>query len=227
MKLTKRKGFNFFRSYYDVYNELEPKDKVAFMDALLDMQFQGVKPKGLTGMAKFAYISQTNSIESQVKGYEDKTKTKLNPNQGGKNTPTVGGKNTPTEQVEEKVEEEVQSNNTSDVKTSKPSIDFDKLLIFINETQGRNKKSRFKVINNSVKKKYIARLKDGYTTENIKNAIINSANDNYHKEQNYKYLTPEFFSRSTMLDKHGFKTITEKQKVSKKNFISNIYNTID
>ena len=60
-------------------------------------------------MAKFAYISQTNSIDSQVKGYEDKTKTKLNESQIV-NTPTVGGKITPTEQVEEKgeVEEEVQ-----------------------------------------------------------------------------------------------------------------------
>ena len=47
IKLTKRKGFNFFRSYYDVYNELSSKDKVAFMDALLDRQFLGVKPKTL------------------------------------------------------------------------------------------------------------------------------------------------------------------------------------
>jgi len=40
IKLTKRKGFNFFRSYYDVYNELETiEDKVAFIDALLDHQF--------------------------------------------------------------------------------------------------------------------------------------------------------------------------------------------
>ena len=45
MKLTKRKGFNFFRSYYDVYNELGDKDKVAFMDALLDRQFLGKKPR--------------------------------------------------------------------------------------------------------------------------------------------------------------------------------------
>ena len=76
-KNTKRKGFNFFRSYFDVYNELSDKDKVQFMDALLDRQFLGVKPEELTGMAKFAYISQTNSIDSQVKGYEDKTGTKL------------------------------------------------------------------------------------------------------------------------------------------------------
>ena len=102
IKLTRRKGFNFFRSYYDVYNELNDKEKVEFMDALLDRQFLGVKPTELTGMAKFAYISQTNSIDSQVKGYEDKTKTKLStPCLGGE----VGGVNTPSQQEEEEEEE--------------------------------------------------------------------------------------------------------------------------
>jgi hypothetical protein len=101
VKLTKRKGFNFFRSYYDVYNELETiEDKVAFIDALLDRQFLGIKPTDLKGMAKFAYISQTNSIDSQVKGFEDKTGIILTPNQ----PPTQGGKYTPTEQVEVKGE---------------------------------------------------------------------------------------------------------------------------
>lgn len=109
MKLTKRKQFNFFRSYYDVYNEIpNDKDKLAFIDALFTRQFLGVKPEGLTGMAKFAYISQTNSIDSQVKGYEDKTKTKLNPLEDNNYTPTVGGQVTPIAQVEEKEKEEVQ-----------------------------------------------------------------------------------------------------------------------
>ena len=111
MKLTKRKGFNFFRSYFDVYNELETdKDKLSFIDALLDRQFLGIKPSDLKGLAKFAYISQTNSIDSQVKGYEDKMKVSLNQDI---NTPTVGGavggcdggKTTPTLQVEEKEKE--------------------------------------------------------------------------------------------------------------------------
>ena len=109
LKLTKRKGFNFFRSYYDVYNELESnEDKVAFIDALLDRQFLGIKPLKLKGMAKFAYISQTNSIDSQVKGFEDKTGIKLTTNIGGSDTPTVGGyvggSDTPTVQVEVEVE---------------------------------------------------------------------------------------------------------------------------
>jgi len=83
-----------------VYNELNDVDKVKFMDALLDRQFLGVKPNNLDGMSKFAYISQTNSIDSQVKGYEDKTGTKLNPLEVKPNTPTDGGTNTPTAQVQ-------------------------------------------------------------------------------------------------------------------------------
>ncbi len=108
MKLTKRKGFNFFRSYYDVYNELSNKDKLIFIDALLDRQFLGVKPTDLKGMSKFAYISQTNSIDSQVKGYEDKTKTRLDGRLyiKGLDTPTAppydGGSVPPTLQEEEK-----------------------------------------------------------------------------------------------------------------------------
>ena len=108
MKLTKRKGFNFFRSYYDVYNLLSNEDKVAFMDALLDRQFLGVKPDDLKGMAQFAYVSQTNSIDSQVKGYEDKTKTKLNPLDENNYTPTVGVNEkvlTPALQVQVEVQE--------------------------------------------------------------------------------------------------------------------------
>ena len=118
MKLTKRKGFNFFRSYYDVYNELNDKDKIQFMDALLDRQFLGKKPNELVGMAKFAYISQTNSIDSQVKGYEDKTGVKLCQSielEGGSVAPSHGGASPPTLQVEG--EEEVEGEE-QDVKFS-------------------------------------------------------------------------------------------------------------
>ena len=81
-----RKAFNFYRSYYDVAKELSKKDREEFLMALLQKQFEGIEPK-LEGMAKFAYLSQQHSIDSQVKGYEDKTKEKLTPIEGG----SVGG----------------------------------------------------------------------------------------------------------------------------------------
>jgi hypothetical protein len=116
IKLTKRKGFNFFRSYFDVYNELEnDADKVAFIDALLNRQFMGIKPTDLKGMAKFAYISQTNSIDSQVKGYEDKTGIILDPTQGG----AIGVNKPPTEQVEVKEKVEVQVKEINNIEARK------------------------------------------------------------------------------------------------------------
>lgn len=90
-----------------------------------------------------------------------------------------------------------------------PVIDFDGLLIFLNEKTGRN----FRTINKSVKSKFKARIKDGYKKEDILNAIINTCNNNYHKENGYQYLTPEFFSRAGTLDKYGFQT--NKGKVKK------------
>lgn len=188
VKLTKRKGFNFFRSYYDVYNELESKeDKIAFIEALLDRQFLGIKPVNLKGMAKFAYISQTNSIDSQVKGYEDKTGIILTPTVGG----SVGGSVTPTEQVEEKGKDEVKFN-------ANLTVDWEKLKLNFNELTGK----KTKVVSNKVKGQINARLKEGYTKQDLWNAIVNCFNDPYHKE-NPKYLTLEFISRSDKMEKYS------------------------
>jgi hypothetical protein len=129
-KLTKRKAFNFFRSYFDVYNQLETmEDKVAFIDALLDRQFMGIKPTNLTGMAKFAYISQTNSIDSQVVGYEHKTGNILTTIEGVAVGGSVGGSVGASVQVEEKEKEKEKVNNIEERKlkfanTLKPFIDI-------------------------------------------------------------------------------------------------------
>ena len=82
---------------------------------------------------------------------------------------------------------------------NKYNINFDKLLSFINSKTGRN----FKVINKTVKGKYLARLKDGYSKQDILDAVSNSIKSDFHKEKNFKYLTPEFFSRSETLDKYS------------------------
>jgi len=187
-----REGFNFYLSYFDVYKELSDRDKVLFMDALLYRQFHGVEPDNLKGMSKFAYISQKYSIDKQVKGWEDKTKLKLHPTEGGAGRVELP----PTEQVQE--EGEVQEEEQSNIPTAK-AIDFDNLLAYINKTFGR----QFKIINDAVKTKYKARVKEGYTSDNIREAINNCKKDPYHIETNYKYCTPEFFSRSVKLDLHS------------------------
>ena len=64
-----REGFNFYRSYYEVFKELSNKDKLIFIEALLARQFHGVEPE-LEGLPRFAYLSQKHSIDKQVTGYE-------------------------------------------------------------------------------------------------------------------------------------------------------------
>ena len=90
--------------------------------------------------------------------------------------------------------------------TTKDKIDFKILLSFIN----KQTKREFKVINDSVKNKFKARLKEGYSKEDISNTVINSCKDPFHKEHNFKYLTPEYFSRSATMDKFSAKVVKDK-----------------
>ena len=83
------------------------------------------------------------------------------------------------------------------------NIDYQALLDFLNKTFGRN----FQVVNDKIKRSYKARLKDGYKKEDIIQAIKNCKENAYHKENNYQYCTPEFFSRAETLDKYAHRTI--------------------
>ena len=181
-----RQAFNFYRSYWDVAKELNDKDRLAFYDALLTRQFTGEETE-LKGLVKFAYLSQKHSIDKQIKGYEDKTKRPL---QDPRQDPTQGGTQGPSVQEKEK-------------EKGKEEIDYQALLDFVNNTFGRN----FKVITEKVKRSYYARLKDGYLKEDIINAIKNCKENQFHKDNNYNYCTPEFFSRAETLDKYADRTI--------------------
>ena len=177
MKLTKRKGFNFFRSYYDVFNELPEKDKLPFIEALLDRQFLGVQPKGLKGLAKFAWISQVNSIDSQVKGFEDKTGIKL--------TPTEGGSNTPTEQVEGEVqvEEKVQDVPTFTDKKKGFILWFNQSKFKYTGKQGKSK------VLTKTDESNLKKLIDSYEQSDFDIAIKNLYNSKWAQENNMRTIS--------------------------------------
>ena len=98
--------------------------------------------------------------------------------------------------------------NTQINPTKVEPINFDILLNYINEKTNRS----FRTINKNVQAKYKARLKDGYTKKDIQTAIDNAVKSEYHKENGFKYLTPEFFSRADKIDL--FSQTTEKEYVS-------------
>ena len=104
---NKRLVFKFYKSYYDVATELSDKDRLAFYDAIMKRQFFGIEPK-LSGIVKFAYISQKHNIDKQVKGWEDFTKNKLSDSQQDINPighPIIGSIIDPMIQIKEEEEE--------------------------------------------------------------------------------------------------------------------------
>ena len=104
--MENRKGFNFYRSYYDVAKELPKEDRLDFLMAILEMQFTGEEPE-LSGMAKFAFISQRHSIIRQIEGY----KSGINGGRPPKGTPNPPLKGTPNQvqvQVQEQEQEQAQ-----------------------------------------------------------------------------------------------------------------------
>ena len=210
MKLTKRKGFNFFRSYFDVYNELSDEAKLQFIDALLTRQFLGVKPKDLKGMAKFAYISQTNSIDSQVKGFEDKTGIKLTPTQPPTVPPTQGVKLPPTLQVEEKGEVEGEEEEQP-IYTEK---DF---LSDWNELRLKHTKlpSNVKAIYGADRNNFSEISKD-YTREDIRGALVGLfKQEKFPNDNTQMRTTPKHFL-SSFNNYHGAFTSQDSNIYGKK-----------
>jgi hypothetical protein len=70
MKPTKRKAFNFLRSYFDVLNELkDDADKLDFLLSVINKQFLNEEPEKLNFIVNLCYQSQRHSIESSVKGW--------------------------------------------------------------------------------------------------------------------------------------------------------------
>jgi uncharacterized phage protein (TIGR02220 family) len=47
---------------------------------------------------------------------------------------------------------------------------------------------------------FSARIKDGYTLEDIRCAVTNAAADEFHRSKNFEYLTPEFITRPDKLE---------------------------
>jgi uncharacterized phage protein (TIGR02220 family) len=81
--------------------------------------------------------------------------------------------------------------------TIEQEIDSSKLLSLYNSLLGK----QAKVVNAKTKTQIKQRLKEGYTKEDIVNAIRNASKDPHHIEFNYKYLTLEFITRPDKLDR--------------------------
>ena len=187
----------FYRSFYEAIKELPLDTQGELYNALFSYGLDFIEPE-LKGISKTVWILIKPQIDANIRKYHngkiEKTKQ------------SVSKKEAKDKQNVSKVEANVNDNVNDNVNVIN-KIDYQALLEVLNREFGRN----FNLINKKVKSSYEARLKEGYTKEQINNAIENCKNHDYHKEKNYQYCTPEFFSRAETLDKYS--NVTKQDKV--------------
>jgi len=184
-----RQAFKFYRSYWDVANELNDKDRLAFYDALLKRQFTGEETE-LNGMVKFAYISQKHSIDKQIKGYEDKTKAPIqDPMQGG----MQGGMQDPLIQVQEKEEEKVY------IVPFQERVNGFLNWFNLEFVKHGKQQSKFRTLNNQTESN-LKKLLDKYSTDEWSYAFENMIKSEWVIEN--KNATPDHFLRPANFEKY-------------------------
>ena len=184
MKKTKRKAFNFLRSYFDVLNELEKdSDKLSFLTSIINKQFLNEDPNDLKFIAKLCYESQRHSIESSVKGWIRANNTDL---QGYVlDTPrTDPPTNPPTNPKEEEGEEEVQGEEEE-----KEQVEYTKVLEIFNSVCKRLPK--IKKISPARKKLIDARAKE-YDLQTIGLVLTKASNSDFLNGVNANGWTANF-----------------------------------
>lgn len=216
VKPTKRKAFNFLRSYFDVLNEIPNKeDKFDFLMSIINKQFLNEDPINLNFIVNLCYESQRHSIESSVKGWERASNDTLS-------TTPLTPLPTPKQEEEEEVKEKEEEKLITPPAKAEVKIDFDILLSFINKTLNKN----FRKINDKARAGFKARLKEGYTKEDIGKAIVGASKASYHLETNYKHLRPEFFNRADKIDMYSNTGTIPTQGLSIKEQSAHIKNTV-
>lgn len=104
--------------------------------------------------------------------------------------------------IREEIREEVREEEIrEDISPKGESINFKALLDYFNKVFGK----KCTVVPDVAKRSFNARIKEGYTKENIRYAMDNVKNDAFHKENDFKYATITYFSRAKTLDTFGQK----------------------
>lgn len=74
---------------------------------------------------------------------------------------------------------------------------FAEYILQLNFTLGKN----YRQVNEGAYSKFKARMKEGFTLDDFFKAIKNASVDQFHRDNGYKHITPEFLCRHDKLEK--------------------------
>jgi uncharacterized phage protein (TIGR02220 family) len=205
-----KKSFIAYSDWQETFEELSDEEAGKLVKHLFNY-VNDKNPEASDKLTKMCFIPIKQSLKRDLVKYDNYIdKQRVNGKKGGrpKKNPTLSEETQPFLEKPKKADSvnDSVSVNESDTNINKvKTLDFDKLLFFIKQETRRE----FRTINKSVQNKYKARLRDGYLKADIQNAIKYACSMQYHKDNGFQYLTPEFFSRADTLDKYGSKSTNE------------------
>ena len=184
-KMDNETAGEFFKHYLRYINDLNPTTD----NMVVDIAFESVKQNLKRDLKKYENICERNSLNGSKGGRPKKPK---------KPSGLIGNPKEPKKaDTDNDTDIDIDININTSAKAD--GIDFDLLLNFINKTLNKN----FRTINKTLQAKFKARLKDGYTKEDIQKAILGASKASFHIESKYKHLRPEFFSRADKIDMYS------------------------
>ena len=191
--LTDEEAGKLIKHFFYYVNDLNPQS-----DRLTELMFTPIKLTLKRDLTKWEEM-RSRRVESGSKGGKQKV---ANVASAKKNVANVA--------VSDSVSVSVSViDNNIPTPTKVGDIDFSILLETINKIFGRE----FVVVSDAVKKKYKTLLKQGYTKTHIHTAMLNCKKDTFHKDNDYKHCTIEYFSRPKTIDLYGTELITEKKGI--------------
>lgn len=137
IKPTKRKAFNFLRSYFDMLNQLKTnEDKLDFLMSIINKQFLDEDPEGLNFITNLCYESQRHHVEKSVKGWKRVNCTEvmcdppLDPTSNPMSNPSLDPQEEEEEEEEkEEVKEKYKKENVFNFRKSLLGLGAEKKLV--------------------------------------------------------------------------------------------------
>ena len=174
-KLTDEEAGRLIKHIFSYVNDENPNP----VDRITDLSFEPIKLQLKRDLIKYESIVNRNKSNGSLGG---RPKTQEEPK---KPTGLSGNPNKP-----KKADTDTDNVNDTDINSSK-------LLSVFNSILGK----QTRIVNAKTKSQIKDRLKEGYTKEDIVNAIRNASKDPFHMDSNYKYLTLEFLTKPEKLDR--------------------------
>jgi hypothetical protein len=193
-----KKGFILYADQKAIFQQL-PNDKAGELIKFIFSYVNDENPETDDLIIKLGFTPIQQQLKRDLVKYEETKEKRSEAGKAGANKRWQNITND-SKRINDiaKIADNVNVNDNV-IDNNKEHIDFQALLEVINFSFSR----KFEMINEVTQKKFNKLLKDGYKKQNILFAIKNCANDTFHKENNYKYCTPDYFARPKTIDMYG------------------------